>query len=184
MEESASQRKQSEAQAGRQENISLVHPPQEVDSTQVWRLHLGKEQGDAQDKQNKQPITENQATYARLVAQLAFQADIKGWCALAWLALGFQAMAEPTIPTIMQAIFTLTFLFRFFPLLTSLWDFYQLLEYWAPSYWALYCRLCQTKLSARINKNSKKKKEAHENWKKKKKKQKPTPTHLLVMAAF
>ncbi len=45
-----------------------------------WTLHkpedctLGKEQGDAQDKQNEQQITSNQATFARLLAQLALQA--------------------------------------------------------------------------------------------------------------
>ena len=53
-----------------------------------------------------------------------------------------------------------------------------------PSYQALHCRLHQTKLPARMNKNTVKKKEDHENWKKKKKKHKPTPTHQLVMAAF
>ena len=93
-------------------------------------------------------------------------------------------MAEPTIATIMQAIFTLTFLSGFLPLLTSLWHFCQLLERRAPSYRALHHRLHQTKLPARMNKNTVKKKEDHENWKKKKKKHKPTPTHQLVMSAF
>ena len=45
-----------------------------------WMVHkpedctLGKEQVDAQDKQNEQQITANQATFARLLAQLALQA--------------------------------------------------------------------------------------------------------------
>ena len=45
-----------------------------------WTVHkaedctLGKEQGDAQDKQSDQQITANQAAYARLLAQLALQA--------------------------------------------------------------------------------------------------------------
>ena len=94
-------------------------------------------------------------------------------------------MAEPTIATIIQAIFTLTFLIGFLSLLTSSWHFCQLLERQAPSYRALHHRrLHQTKLPARMNKNTVKKKEDHENWKKKKEKHKLTPTHQLVMAAF
>ena len=143
-----------------------------------WTVHkpedctLGKEQDDVQDKPSKQQITANQATYARLFAQLALQAADKRCCAPAWLALGFLAMAKPTIMTIMQAIFILTFIYGYLPWFTTSWHFCQLPECRAPRYQALHSRLCQTKLSARKNRNSVKKKEDHENLKKKKKKQK------------
>jgi len=93
-------------------------------------------------------------------------------------------MAEPTIATILQAIFTLTFLIGFLPLLTSLWHFCQL-ERRSPSYGALHHRwLRQTKLPARNNKDPGKNKDNRQNWKTKKKKKKQTQTYQSVMTAF
>jgi len=110
-----------------------------------WTIHkpddceLGKQQarqGNQQQQQqaNKQQNTANQATYANLLAQLALQAAEAAeaaeewWCTLAWLNLGFLAMAKPTISSQIQAILILTLFCMFCSLFCHPWHFYHYLE--------------------------------------------------------
>ncbi len=158
-----------------------IHKPKDCD--------IGKKnannQGNNNTNQNNQPQnTARQVTYAEIHAQLALQSINEWWCAPAWLALGFLAMAEPTIVSLTQAIFILTFPSFFSTLLISTWQFLAYLEAHAPSTRHLHHKLWQFKsLPARRRKRSGKKKRFCEIMMKRKQKM-PILTHRLVWAAF
>ena len=50
MEEDTTQGQQTKIKTGWQENMTLVHPPHEMDSAQAWGLWLGKKQNQQGNK--------------------------------------------------------------------------------------------------------------------------------------
>ena len=80
-----------------------------------------------------------------MLAKLAHLSMDEWWCALAWLALGFLAMAKLTTSLLIQTMFTLTALPFLLHLLTSTWTFISYLDCQAPSHCRFLRKLSRIK---------------------------------------